>query len=219
MVIFFVARVLSSRGRGLSPGRRYRSRPNRLLLNIQNIGSWAWLFSTCDLWVDYNSGNTKGGIMFPSWLTKPEMLVTYGLFLAAALISIYSTDIRAIFSIPGRKYREVRMALLQQELKHLQYLHENTYGLLLYITRSVFDGLSYIAVGFFLATAIQIVIVIATGQKTPVPITQFTGGWLGYNAGFVVSVSRRINALWNYHARSKEIESKIARLKGAEPTN
>jgi hypothetical protein len=118
--------------------------------------------------------------MFPSWLTKPEMLVTYGLFLAAALISIYSTDIRAAFSIPGRKYREARVALLQRELEHLRYLHENTYGLLLYLAHSVFDALSYVAIGFFLATALQIVAIIAGKQKTVVPLTQFASGWVGY---------------------------------------
>jgi hypothetical protein len=37
--------------------------------------------------------------MLPAWATKPEMIVTYFLFVLAALISIYSSAIRGFITI------------------------------------------------------------------------------------------------------------------------
>src|ERR1022692_3360165 len=83
--------------------------------------------------------------MIPPWATKPEMILTYALFVLAALISIYSSNIRRfikiIFTVPPNKMRSAwkasRLLSYQTELSMLKRLHGNAYELLLYVVMEV----------------------------------------------------------------------------------
>ena len=121
--------------------------------------------------------------MFPSWLTTPEMIVTYVLFVGAAVISIYAADIRAAFRIPVRRYREGHREDLEAELRNLKYLHENTYGLLLYLALHASNALGLVGYGFLTVLGIDAFLVIIGRQQSVVPLTQFGGAWCGYLVG------------------------------------
>ena len=83
--------------------------------------------------------------MIPPWATKPEMILTYALFVLAALISIYSSDIRRfikiILTVPPNKMRSAWKAsnlhAYRTELLMLKRLHGNAYELLLYVVMEV----------------------------------------------------------------------------------
>lgn len=83
--------------------------------------------------------------MLPPWATKPEMILTYVLFLLAGLISIYSEVIRGfikiVFTVPPSKMRRAWKAsslrIYRTELLMLQRLHGNAYELLLYVVMEV----------------------------------------------------------------------------------
>lgn len=79
--------------------------------------------------------------MLPIWATKPEMILTYFLFVLAAFISVYSTDIRRVltivFTVPPDKMRrslkKSRLVMYQLELETLKRRHNNAYELILYL--------------------------------------------------------------------------------------
>lgn len=70
--------------------------------------------------------------MLPPWATKPEMILTYILFVLAGLISVYSSDIRRfiriIATVPPNKIRAAlraaRLVGYQTELANLKRRHE-----------------------------------------------------------------------------------------------
>jgi hypothetical protein len=79
--------------------------------------------------------------MIPPWATKPEMILTYLLFILAGLISVYSSDIRRfikiIFTVPPNKMRSAwktsNLRFYEKDLLTLKRLHGNAYELLLYV--------------------------------------------------------------------------------------
>ena len=76
-----------------------------------------------------------------AWATKPEMILTYVLFVLAALISVYSTYIRRVltivFTVPPSKIRRAlrksSVVMYQSELEALKRQHNNAYELILYL--------------------------------------------------------------------------------------
>ena len=92
-----------------------------------------------------NETGERYSAMIPPWATKPEMILTYALFVLAALISIYSSDIRRfikiILTVPPNKMRSAWKAsnlhAYRTELLMLKRLHGNAYELLLYVVMEV----------------------------------------------------------------------------------
>jgi hypothetical protein len=102
--------------------------------------------------------------MLPAWATKPEMIVTYFLFVLAALISIYSVAIRQflkiLFTVPpskiGRAWRKASLRGYETELLKLKRLHGNAYELLLYAIIEI--GRMAISAAFVVALLLIVVL-------------------------------------------------------------
>jgi hypothetical protein len=98
---------------------------------------------------DFPLANGKGrgykGNMLAPWATKPEMILTYVLFLLAALISVYSSAIRRflaiIFTVPPKKIRSAwkasNLAWYRAKLLELNRRHNNGYELTLFVAMEV----------------------------------------------------------------------------------
>jgi hypothetical protein len=87
----------------------------------------------------------------PDWLTAHPIAFALGLFALSAVISIYSKEIKTfLHTWPRNKVRAGFLSLNRNRLSTLQHLHNNPYGLVLYLAREVF-GLIYIFPLFLIA--------------------------------------------------------------------
>ena len=134
--------------------------------------------------------------MIPPWATKPEMVLTYILFILAGLISVYSSDIRRfikiIFTVQPNKIRSAwkasNLRIYENDLLTLKRLHGNAYELLLYVIIEV--GRMAI-VGVFVV-ALLLTLALGMRQRSTFPEEVSLNGIIALSqSSFVSSLSSR----------------------------
>ena len=159
--------------------------------------------------------------MVPQWMSKPEVILSMTLFVIGTTVSLYRTEIRSALTIPGRKWKEFRIAFKrvrleghQTELTSLQYMHENAYRIVLYVLINVFSASHFIAVGFFGIFVLHFLFILFGLRKLgDFPAIPYAGGVGGLLSGRVVHIYERLHGLWDYNARCQTLEQKISKLK------
>jgi hypothetical protein len=149
------------------------------------------------------------------------MILTYILFLSAALISIYSSDLRrfltVLFTVPPQKLRAgwkaSRLLAYETTLSHLKKRHNNAYELVLYALTEI-GGMAIFAVligiiGLFLVTALQGKL---TGEQSSLVITTYFAAGPFMIAVSFVKVFVEFRHLKHYDQRVVYLEKKIAEL-------
>jgi len=161
--------------------------------------------------------------MIPPWATKPEMILTYALFVLAGLISVYSSDIRRfikiIFTVPPNKMRSAwkasNLRFYENDLLRLKRLHGNAYELLLYVLIEV----GRMAITGAFAVALLLIVALRMSQRGTsdeevaltaifalVTLPMFVAFPLG-------SVFVQCTRLANFDKRVAYLEKKITELK------
>jgi hypothetical protein len=164
--------------------------------------------------------------MLPPWATKPEMLLTYVLFVLAALISVYSSDIRRfikiILTVPPSKFRSSwkasRLLFYRTELQTLKQRRNSAYELLLYALTTVGSMACYaVALGI---SGLLLVVIFSnrlTGNEAPIVLILYFAAGPFMIAASVTKIFLDLRHLKSYDKRIVHLEKKIAELSGSGP--
>src|SRR5438270_6485444 len=99
------------------------------------------------------------------WPQGHPLAFTLILFVLAALVSIFSGDIRSFFRRLPHRIRTFRAISAEDSLKLLESLHENSYNLLLFIAHRVFSILFAALVFFFVVSSFRYVVLHLTDDS------------------------------------------------------
>ncbi|MGO9095007.1 MAG: hypothetical protein ACLQGV_07260 [Bryobacteraceae bacterium] len=150
---------------------------------------------------------------WPDWLLKPETFFAIGLFLIGVFVSVFSSDIRRLFSVPPRKWKKSRAARMQYRLNLMQRLHENPYRLLLYFIWSIAHTAWQIVISFFPALWVTSFIPVFTGKpQQPLTSSVFWLPATGVLSGWAWNLRRTVHDLYHYDDRKKYYEEQIQKL-------
>jgi hypothetical protein len=109
----------------------------------------------------------------PDWLTKPETVFAFGLFVVSIIVSLYAAEIRRWFRKPGQKLKEASLEDYRRDLAMLNRLHNNPYQLFLWALWSVLTTIVFV---MWIGIAIGVVSLVIYEFRTP-KVTQAPRGF------------------------------------------
>ena len=144
----------------------------------------------------------------PDWFYQPQTVYTTILAIGGCLISIYSQDIRVLLTKRWGTVQKLRLTKAVNELALLDSLHQNTYGLLLWVLYQVTSAVLFCVGLYIMLRTIQ--------------LAYHTRDWTyaigGILFGRFVLVTTTIEHLMIYDRKKARLEQRIAKLK-ADPTS
>jgi len=143
---------------------------------------------------------------FVRWHQEHSLLFELILFFLACLVSVFSSRIYSfITEWPGKKLRERRRELLEDELNLLRRIHNNVYELNLYVYRDIADALNRsLLYGAAFAVVTSLVI-----QK-PSPYT-FVAISVGIMIGQISNIGTTITRLQHYDDAVANLSAELAK--------
>jgi hypothetical protein len=146
--------------------------------------------------------------MIPEWAVTPQMLVMYVLTALGCLVSVFGPDFRRIFQLPPKRWKRGYLITLEENLQRLHILHDNTYGLVLFVSSGIVKAVLY-----SLYTSIGALIVGSIlNWTTFAPIT-LTGLFIGQMFGRLWLLNNVLQSLSHYEASVEKLKKKILKLK------
>lgn len=144
------------------------------------------------------------------WLWHHQLLYPFILFTLAAVVSIYSQDIKSFLHRWPRTKEHARRAKENQlgnRIQLLRALHNDSYQLLLYLSRRVihdcYAGIRFIAV-------LYVVCLLVKTHTKPGFYFYFLGGWLTGTLQLLNGVLRELD---DFDATIVKLQLKLSELK------
>lgn len=156
----------------------------------------------------------------PDWLIKPDSLLAIALFLLGVVVSLFSVEIRRLFSIPPRKWTGWRLSRAKYRLNVIVRLHNDPYHLLLYFMWGVALTGWQSVISILPAVFLTKMITLITGKTPPSPYdySYFLMVVSGNIFGWMLILRRTVDDLYYYDERKKYLEDKIQKLQPQIPS-
>jgi len=151
----------------------------------------------------------------PTWMTKPEMIVTFVLFGLSVAISLWANEIRRFLSSKVRGMKSSRLQEYEYKLKFLEWINGNTHNLLLWAIQNTLAVLHYT---IWLTIGACLLVIIANAfSPARLKVSDFVRMLVpilpGYFIGRVISMHHTIRQLYSYEISTAELRDAIAKLK------
>jgi hypothetical protein len=143
--------------------------------------------------------------MIPEWVYTPQMIVTYVLFVLAALVSLYTAEIRRFIRSAGQTPRAMMINRLKYRKRFLEDVHDNPYNLLLFLAWMLVNTIM---------VAIWMLLILAVLKLVFKLDWSFYSVFGGLIVGRVMNVASHVNWLYNYEEQIAWIDKELVRLKG-----
>lgn len=150
------------------------------------------------------------------WPSTHSVLFTIILFVFAALISIYSEDIKYFLHHWPRTKENARKGkegFLKDYLSLLKRVHNDSYQLTLYLATRIIRMLLY---GMIVALVIPLTI--AGFQHVPLAPTTYLGMCVGWLGGMFQGLNKFLRELNHYDVTVANIEQALSQLQTSSPT-
>lgn len=151
----------------------------------------------------------------PTWITKPEMIVTFVLFGLSVTVSVWANEIRRFFSSRVRGMKSSRLQEYEYKLRFLEWINGNAHNLVLWAIQNTLKVIHYT---IWLTLGGCFLVIIANGfSPAKLQLSDFARIIIpilpGYFIGRVISMHNTIRQLYSHETTTTELRNKIAKLK------
>ena len=147
-------------------------------------------------------------IVSHDWLVGHPVTVMLTLFAVGTLVSIYGASIRQFLDVwPLRTVRAGIRNINSSRLNTIEYLHENTYRLVLFLAMTILGSIRSVIYWYLL---LQFICLVFLHKPTDVP---FVGLIIGVGIGTLYNLLDTLNDLLNFKTSSVRLRSAVATSK------